>query len=186
MTSSEYFEQLYGESDDPWQLAERDYEHRKFELTVASLPRRRYHRAFEPACSIGVLTALLSARCDELVASDPVERAVEQTRLRVPGEGTTVLRGSMPDDWPDGRFDLVVLSEFLYYLSGPQRLQVRACVERSLAPDGHLVLVHWRHPFEIATCTGDTAHAEMRGVAGTTTLVEHVERDFRLEVLGRG
>lgn len=97
----------------------------------------------------------------------------------------TFRRGRVPDDWPDGSFDLVVLSELLYYLSVAERLEVRAAAVRSLAPGGHLVLVRWRHPFEAATCTGDQAHGEMRAGHDLAPVVEHVEDDFGLEVLTR-
>ena len=185
MTSPDYFEQLYAESDDPWQLAEKHYEQRKYALTMAALPRARYERAFEPGCSIGQLTSLLADRCDELLATDPVARPLARARATVADEHVTFEQGRVPDDWPAGSFDLIVLSELLYYLSVAERLEVRSAAVDSLAPGGHLVLVHWRHPFEAATCTGDEAHAEMRGGHDLVSVVEHVEDDFRLEVLGR-
>lgn len=183
MTSSEYFEHLYAESADPWQLAEREYELRKYGLTVASLPRRHYRRVFEPGCSIGVLTEFLASRCDELLATDPVASPLRRARAAVPDAHVTFQEGRVPDDWPDGEFDLIVLSELLYYLSAADRVEVAERAVGSLAPDGHLVLVHWRWPFEAATCTGDEAHADVRAHAHVTRVVEHVEDDFRLEVL---
>jgi SAM-dependent methyltransferase len=183
VTSAEYFEHLYAESADPWQLAEREYELRKYGLTVASLPRPHYGRVFEPGCSIGVLTGFLALRCDELLATDPVEAPLARAREAVPDAHVTFRQGRVPDDWPDGQFDLIVLSELLYYLSGPDRLDVVERAIESLSPDGHLVLVHWRWPFEAATCTGDQAHAEVRDRSRLVRLVEHVEDDFRLDVL---
>jgi hypothetical protein len=44
-----YFHDRYAASADPWGLAERWYEARKYALTVALLPRERYGAAFEPA-----------------------------------------------------------------------------------------------------------------------------------------
>ena len=44
----------------------RWYEARKYGLTVAALPRRRYRRAFEPGCGSGLLTALLAPRVDRI------------------------------------------------------------------------------------------------------------------------
>lgn len=186
MTSPDYFEDLYAASDDPWKLAERAYEHRKFGVTMASLPRQRYARAFEPGCSIGVLTARLAERCDALLATDPVASALERARRDVPAPHVAFQQARLPDDWPDGQLDLIVLSELLYYLSEPQRLQVMAHVMGSLAPEGDLVLVHWRWPFEVATCTGDAAHAEVAACPGLVKVVEHLEEDFRLEVFRRG
>lgn len=181
MTDLEHFEQLYAGSNDPWQLAERAYERRKFELTVASLPRSRYVRAFEPGCSIGVLTQLLADRCDEVLATDPAA-PLDEARRRVPDTSVTFERGSVPHDWPDDTFDLIVLSEILYYLDERQRHDVLAHSLASLHPGGHLVLVHWRHPFDVAVCTGDEAHREVSDHSDVRTVVSHLEDDFRLEV----
>ncbi|AWB93440.1 class I SAM-dependent methyltransferase [Aeromicrobium chenweiae] len=186
MTSPEYFEGLYAASSDPWELAERAYERRKHALTVASLPRERYGRGFEPGCSIGALTDLLSGRCDTLLATDPVAAPLVRARAGVPSSNVTFAQQSVPDDWPEGPLDLIVLSELLYYLSASGRVQVLAHVLDSLALDGHLVLVHWRHPFEAATCTGDEAHREIVECDGLVRVVEHLEEDFRLDVLARG
>ncbi|GAA1749349.1 SAM-dependent methyltransferase [Aeromicrobium alkaliterrae] len=186
MTAAEYFEQMYASSSDPWHLAERPYEQRKYEVTVASLPRGRYRRAFEPGCSIGLLTALLAPRCDELIATDTVAAPLATARAAVPSEHVTFAEATVPDAWPAGELDLVVLSEILYFLSAEDRAGVLARVLESLSPDGHLVLVHWRHPFAEAACTGDHAHAEVAAASGLVTLVQHLEDDFRLEVLGRG
>lgn len=184
MTDPGYFAQMYAGSDDPWHLDDNPYEQRKYALTVASLPRDRYRRAFEPGCSIGLLTALLAPRCDELVATDAVPEPLAAARTRVPADHVRFAQSALPD-WPSGELDLVVLSEVLYFLSADVRAQVLAHVVRSLSPDGHVVLVDWRHPFAEAACTGDEAHAEFRASPGLARVVDHVEVDFRLEVLAR-
>jgi hypothetical protein len=66
----EYFEDVYAASEDPWGFTTRWYEERKYSLSLAMLPRRRYGDAFEPGCSIGVLTAMLASRCDRLLSCD--------------------------------------------------------------------------------------------------------------------
>ena len=55
-----YFERMYATSADPWQLQARWYERRKYAITLALLPYPRYRHAFEPGCSISVLTEMLS------------------------------------------------------------------------------------------------------------------------------
>ena len=72
-----YFDEMYAGGDDPWQLSTRWYEQRKYAITLAMLPRRRYRHAFEPGCSIGTLTALLAQRCDRVTAVDVAEAAVQ-------------------------------------------------------------------------------------------------------------
>ncbi len=185
MTNPLHFHDLYAASNDPWQLAERSYEQRKFDITVASLPAARYANAFEPGCSIGVLTQRLAARCDRVLSTDPAS-PLDQARLRVPDHHVTFERGSVPQEWPDDAFDLIVLSELLYFLDEADRRHVLTRCLETLLPSGHLVLVHWRHPFDVAACTGDEAHDEVAAHPDLQTIVSHRETDFRLEVFARG
>lgn len=182
-----FFDDFYAANgDDPWGFTDRWYERRKRALTLASLPRERFGRAFEPGCSIGVLTAELAARCDHLLAIDPVaaavDRAVERTAALAHVE---VLQGSVPADWPDGSFDLVVLSEVGYYC-GPddlERLVDRAA--QCLTDDGVVVACHWRHPVHEYPLTGDAVHEALLAHPRLAPLSRHLEDDFRLDVLVR-
>ena len=81
-TPQAYFDRMYQGAEDPWQLDSRWYEQRKYTLTVGSLPRERYRSAFEPACSVGVLTAALAERCDAVQAIDIAPSAVAIARER--------------------------------------------------------------------------------------------------------
>lgn len=184
MTAHAYFEQMYQDSPDPWSLAERVYERRKYDLTVACLPRPTYRRTFEPGCSIGMLTAKLAAHCDDILASDPIAAPLEQARDRAPD--ATFVVGAIPQDWPEGTFDLIVFSELLYYLSAQDRRAALDRAAQSLEPGGHLIAVHWRHDFEVATCNGDTVHDELQVRAEWHRIVHHIENDFRLDVFERG
>ena len=90
-SSPEYFARLYEESRDPWGLERRFYERRKRETVLASLTRTRFSRAFEPGCATGLLTAELARRCDEVVAWDVAQLAVDAARERLAGtSGVTV------------------------------------------------------------------------------------------------
>lgn len=185
MTGPAYFDDLYARTDDPWRLSSSAYEARKYALTLASLPRERYARVFEPGCAIGVLTGQLAARCDELIAWDGAPRAVQQARKRVQEPHVRFAVRRVPGSWPDGSFDLVLVSELLYFLDAADRAAVREQAHRSLLPEGHLVAVHWRHAFDEAPADGDEAHAELEATAGLTRVVHHVEADFRLDVWQR-
>ncbi|GLZ43747.1 SAM-dependent methyltransferase [Actinokineospora sp. NBRC 105648] len=182
----DFFRPLYAVDPDPWSLASRWYEQRKYALTMASLTRPRYRHVFEPGCSVGVLTEHLAARCDRLLAwdLDPTARAQAGDRVRT-WPNVTVHEGQVPADWPVGRFDLVVLSEIGYYL-GPDDLGL--LVERahdSLEPGGELVLAHWRHEVPDYPGEADTVHAAFAAHQGLRALAEHLEEDFRLDVLTR-
>ena len=78
-----YFADVYATTSDPWRLAERWYEQRKYAITMAMLPKPRYRSAFEPGCSVGVLTELLAARCDALLATDVAQAALDTARTRL-------------------------------------------------------------------------------------------------------
>ncbi len=183
MTDPAYFEDLYRTDPDPWRLEGSAYEDRKRALTLAGLPRARYRRAFEPACAGGRITELLAARCDAVVAMDPVAVAIDRVRARAL-PGVEPVRGAVPEDWPAGVFDLVVLSELLYFLTRTQRRLVADLTVASLASQGHVVAVHWRHDFDEAASEPESAHADLHAT-GLRTLVTHLEDDFRLEVLTR-
>ena len=45
-TPDGYFEDVWSAGDDPWEHGTRWYETRKYDLTVAALPRSRYRRSF--------------------------------------------------------------------------------------------------------------------------------------------
>lgn len=182
-----YFDRMYSGSDDPWGFASRWYERRKRAATCAALLRERYADAFEPGCSVGVLTADLAARCDRLLATDVSDRALELARRRVgAGPAVELARLAVPDEWPEHRsFDLVVVSELGYYLdpSALDRLADRAAA--SLTAGGELLLCHWRHPVDDYPLRGDDVHERVRARTGLPVAVSHVEPDFRLEVLVR-
>ena len=181
-----YFRDRYASSADPWGLAERWYEARKYALTVALLPRQRYGAAFEPGCSIGVLTAQLAPRCDRLLACDVVPDAVAAARSRAAGlPGVRVERRVIPGEWPSGSFDLIVLSELLYYFDDADLGQVLGLGIGSLRPSGQILAVHWRHPAPDHPRTGDEVHEDLAAHPGLARLARYHDPDFTAEVYGR-
>ena len=111
-----YFDALYAADPDPWDFATSAYEREKYDATIAALGERRFARGLEVGCSIGVLTERLAARCDTLVAVDVAQAAVDAARARLAARpGVDVRRESLPEEWPEGTFDLIVASEVLYY-----------------------------------------------------------------------
>ena len=83
-----------------------------------------------------------------------------------------VVEGIVPEDWPTGRFDLIVLSEVLYYLDGDAVDACLAHAHRSLVVGGHLVAVHYRRPVPAHRWTGDEIHDRLTGTAGWTELLQ--------------
>ncbi|MGJ7414604.1 trans-aconitate 2-methyltransferase [Streptomyces cinereoruber] len=180
-TPGGYFARMYADASDPWDLANRWYERRKYALTLAALPRRRYRRAFEPGCSAGVLTGMLAERCDEVVAADRVERAVETAAARNRDHPhVSVEHLVVPDQWPTGSFDLVVLSELLYYFDDAQLWKVLHRTVASLEPGGSLVTVHWNHPVPEHRLTGEQLRPYLESVPGLVGGPGFADPDFTL------
>jgi trans-aconitate methyltransferase len=181
----EYFERIYAAGPDPWGFESRWYEARKYALTLAALPRRRYARAFEPGCSIGVLTEQLAARCDALIACELVPDIAARARARLAALRHVEVRElAIPERWPEGRFDLVVLSEVAYYLTAEGVAHLLARLDASLAPAGHVVAVHWTgatdHPL-----AGEDLHARLDAHAGWSRCAHYRDAAFVLAVYER-
>ncbi|PSO17080.1 SAM-dependent methyltransferase [Bradyrhizobium sp. MOS003] len=138
----EYFEEKYKSDIDPWRFRTSEYERDKYRATLRSLTRESYAAGLEVGCSIGVLTKLLSARCVNLLAIDTSETAIEAARSVNDGN-VSFRRATLPEDYPAGTFDLIVLSEVLYYFEKADLERVaRSCIQ-SIARDGEVVLCHW-------------------------------------------
>jgi SAM-dependent methyltransferase len=182
----DYFDQLYSRAADPWDLGTRWYEQRKYAITLALLPRQQYRRAFEPGCSIGVLTALLTERCASVTAADVVPSALKsaQQRLDEIGRGDQVafVRQSIDDPWPAGPFDLLVLSEVGYYLA-PEAL--RSTLDREcpqLAAGATVVAAHWRHQVDDYLMTGDLVNEIVAETAGLHSIASYRDADVAIDV----
>ncbi|WP_231991432.1 SAM-dependent methyltransferase [Mycobacterium sp. E1214] len=185
-----YFDRMYVEAEDPWRLATRWYERRKYAITLALLPRQRYRHAFEPGCSIGTLTARLAERCERVTAADVAEAALRGAGARRRGGGArdrvTLLRASLDAAWPDGPFDLLVLSEVGYYL---QAEALGATLRREcprLLPGATVVAAHWRHDVADYPLTGDEAHAVIAATPGLTRVGCYRDDDVVIEVFDTG
>jgi len=182
----DYFDQFYGAGPDPWGFESRWYEQRKRAITMASLPRQRFSAAFEPGCAIGVLTAELADRCDRLLASDIALAPLATARQRLAGrEGVAFAQLEVPGEWPAGPFDLVVLSEIGYYCDRDDLAELIRLAVDSLTDDGVLLACHWRHAVVDYPLSGDQVHEQLRAESGLIVQAEHLEEDFRLDVLVR-
>ncbi|MCT1458152.1 bifunctional PIG-L family deacetylase/class I SAM-dependent methyltransferase [Aestuariimicrobium sp. p3-SID1156] len=178
-------EQLHAASPDPWGAEDRWYEERKRAVLLASLPRRRFARALEVGCSAGRLSLDLAGRVDELVARDVSTTAVAAASRQLAGTRADVAWSNLPRDWPAGSFDLVVLSETGYFFSPRALEEFLQRVAGSLAEDGVLVACHWMHPIEDWELDGIDVHQRLAEADFLTTLAQHREEDFWLDVFVR-
>ena len=183
-----YFDELYAGDPDPWQFETSDYEREKYAATLAALPRDRYASALEVGCSIGVLTRQLAERCDALVSLDLAERALDRARARCRDLAHVDLRrAQVPNDWPEeGPFELILLSEVVYYLDAGDVERLVERVRGSLAAGGDVVLVHWTGETHYPL-TGDAAAELFIAGSGDFLRIDHQSQaeKYRIDVLHR-
>ena len=186
-TSAAFFEAKYKEKADPWGFEYKPYELARYDTILAALAPHRYQRAFEPGCSVGVLTARLAAICDAVEACDFSPTAIEQAKQRCaafPHVHITLeaLTGhSAAAMMATGPFDLIVLSEIGYYFKIPD---LRTLISNLLTPlpqGATLLASHWLGTTEDHILSGDQVHA----IIAESPLLrhEHAERHeiFRLD-----
>ncbi|WP_232630360.1 class I SAM-dependent DNA methyltransferase [Methylobacterium sp. Leaf118] len=181
-----YFDDIYAANPDPWQFTSSAYERAKYDATLEALPRARYGRALEVGCSIGVFTRDLAERCAELVALDPAPAAIEAARERCAGlPHIRFALGAVPATWPPGRFDLIVLSEVLYFLDHADLSRLAGQVGHSLEPGGDCVLVHWLGETDYPL-SGDEAVEGFIAASALTVLRRARTQEYRLDLLRAG
>jgi len=177
------FDGFIDPADDPQTSSSQWYEKRKREILMASLPLRRLGRVLEIGSGGGLVTAGLTQRADTVTAIDSEPASVQSARRFVPGDDVRFAVGRMPEDWPSGRFDTVVLSEVGCELSAADLDRVIELIDAST--EGCLVACHSRRYVPEHTQTGDAVHRALRAMSGWETTVAHEERDFVLEVFER-
>jgi SAM-dependent methyltransferase len=160
------FDATYRQNPDPWDSAGAA-ENANCVVAIAAQPRDHFNSAFEIGCSIGVVTRLLAVRCDRVLAVDLVEAPLVRARqLCAYLPHVSFARIQIRQDWPAGEFDLIVISEVLYYLDPNDiRRTAKACWN-SLARDGLVLIVNCLQPTG-CPCSGDDAvkifHAVLAG-----------------------
>ena len=179
----EYFEDLYAKSTDPWSFETSEYERLKYAGTLEALGDRRFGRALEVGASIGVFTAMLAPFCDELLAVDTSARAVTLARERLAGSAhVRVEQRTLPEEMPQGPFDLIVASEVLYYLTEDLVLETLGLFEEALAPGGCLLAVHWRKQTETYPLLGDEVHELLVRNTRLSNTQTTIEPEYRLDL----
>ena len=179
----DYFENLYARGADPWNFSGSPYERAKYDATLAALPRRDYASALEPGCSIGVLTRRLAGVAGKLLALDTSERALGQARDALADQPhVAFMQAHLPEGEWDGRYDLIVLSEVLYYLAAPALDMLARRLRQVACADADIIAVHWTGPTDYPL-TADAAVARFRANFGPLQeLQHHRHAHYRLDL----
>ncbi len=181
-SSAEFFERKYQRQPDPWNFGSSAYELERYEVTLQALAGRRFRHAFEPGCSVGVLTERLAHVCEQVDAIDLSATAVQAAKSRCAGfDWVDVRTGSLTDSPPEAEFDLIVLSEIGYYLDPGELDRCGKALVEKLSPGGWLLGVHWLGDSKDHRLSGDQVHTILHSLHGIR--LEHAERHpgFRLD-----
>ena len=181
----DYFKALYASDPGPWRFASSPYEDAKYTATLAALSQPRYASAVEIGCSIEMLTARLAANCAAPLGIDVDEVPLLLARQRCAGlSNVEFAMQRLPDDAPAAQFELIMLSEVLYYFDPPQLGRLADVVRGMALPSATLMLVHRLGPPPDYPLTGDSAVAAFEVAlpkADSMPLARTAE--YRLDVL---
>ncbi|ANF81769.1 methyltransferase [Acinetobacter sp. NCu2D-2] len=181
---AEYFDELYQENDgDPWQYEHRWYEARKRAMALALLPQQYYRYALEIGCSTGVFSEQLAHRCEKLDVLDAHPKAIEHARHRLKSlNHVQILQAEIPQELPAQKYDLIVLSEVLYYLNSKSVAQVIDWLKVSLQPNGCIVACHWIHPIGHFEFTGVDVHEHLINALPYRHYAHVEDMDFKMDL----
>ncbi|TXN44305.1 methyltransferase domain-containing protein [Methylobacterium sp. WL7] len=182
---TDYFKGMYATESDPWRFATSAYERDKYAATLAALPRARYASGLEVGCSIGVFTHQLCPRCDALIGLDVVPSVLDDARARCADcPNVRFQLAAVPGAWPDGRFDLILISEVAYYLDRADLARLVARVAGSVLPEADIVLVHWLGVTHYPLSGDEAAEGFIAGAQGFARVLKQSRTaEYRLDVL---
>lgn len=184
--SQQYFDDVYAASADPWDFETSAYEAGKYAASLAALPRARYVNALEIGCSIGVFTRMLAERCDALLAVDVAEKALAVAEKRCADQQQVrFAKRSLPQEFPDGTFDLVTVCEVGYYWSPADLLVACRAIAQHQAEGADLLLVHWTPEVADYPQLGDAVHDTWIKQPWWRIVASQRQALYRLDVLRR-
>ena len=112
---------IFRKRQDPFKYEGSVYEGERFNAMAKLLSTRRFGRALEIGCAEGLFTQRLFPLCAELVSVDLSPQALERAQARLGGKPVKWVCANARTYEPEGRFDLIVLGDFLYYLGDPRK-----------------------------------------------------------------
>ncbi|WP_221392460.1 SAM-dependent methyltransferase [Dyadobacter sp. NIV53] len=182
----DYFNDVYRNNNDPWNFETSEYELNKYKATIRALARNSYKNIFEIGCSIGVLSEMLAPKCDQLLTIDAAEAPLVKARERLKKySNVSVQKMAVPDQFPDQKFDLILISEVGYYLAMSDLERLMEQILAHLETNGQLLLVHWTPEVHDYPLTGDEVHDAFMKLCGNGKPLKHLlnqrEKTYRLD-----
>lgn len=179
-----YFDALYKNNPDPWGFKTSGYEMEKYAATCAALPNEHYKRAIEIGCSIGILTRMLAPYCDRLLGLDIAQAAVDQAaEHNADLNHVDIAVARFPQIELAAKYDLIILSEVLYYFDDTEIAKVAERVREIAAPTADIICVHWLGPTPDYPNNGDTAMDMFETVIKPTeVMLRDRQERYRIDV----
>src|SRR5262245_27408567 len=138
-----FFEAIW-QKGDYWELDTAGYERERYCAIIAALRGHQYERVLEIGCGAGAFTELLLPLADRLSGIDVAPTAVERAAKRCPSAEFHCEDVFSHDFSKDPPWDLVVMSETIYYIGWLRSFFEVTWLARdmlkSMAPGGKLVL----------------------------------------------
>lgn len=155
----EEFERKFAADPDPWKTWSSSFEQMKRRNLRHMVGTGRHGRVLEVAAGNGSNTSMLASRALRLTATEGTASGAELTARAVSGvPRTTVLQLDLAMPFPGPRYDLIVISEVLYYLDARTLSVLANNVANTLQPGGALVLAHHTAFFDDAQRSGADIH----------------------------
>ena len=176
------FEALFRRSTDPWDYAASPFEAAKRKALLNACGSRIHARGLELGCANGETSRHLARRCLGLIAVDASSTVIAAARRRIHDPRIRFEVARLPEDMPRGRFDLIVMSELLYYLPAGQMERLLGSVLDRLSRGGRIVILNHTVWFDDAAQSGERAHARALLVLGRRLEVRSDRRTARYRV----
>ena len=113
-----FFDDLWMRGD-PWEFESSQFEHQRFFELLKKLEPRRYGRVLEIGCGSGNFTRRFASLADQVVALDVSSEAIAKARTAQGATSHVEFRTANVMDYdpkPEGPWDLIILSETVYFL----------------------------------------------------------------------
>ena len=144
--ATRFFESIWQQGD-YWGFESSTFERQRFARLLSAIDDRRYGRVLEIGCGAGVFTRQVAAIADGIVALDVAPSAIATARSAGPEHIDYRVANVMEYDVrTDGPWDLVVMTETIYYLGWLYSFFDVAWLSReifkSIKPGGRLLLAN--------------------------------------------
>ena len=190
------FEAIYQERDDPWNSNTPGYRYqqRKYEVILSLLPQRRFAHVLDIGCGLGAMSWRMAARADKVLGLDLAQSAVERASAHYADiPNLTFAQGdifALPPEL-DGAFDLILLTDVLYYAPDTSREsyeKVAARVAQLLRPGGICVICnhYFAWVMDIPTRLSNVIHAAFKREKQFGAFQEYWRPFYLVTLLTRG